>query len=91
MLLAIAGFGLILVWMFEFFQRIFLQQLDEPVPPPAGGWMGRWGLICLVASWLWSLVTSWSLLREAKAAEPAGPEPVPPRLADLPGQPPKLL
>ena len=90
LLLALVGFGLIVVWMFEFFRRIFLQQLGEPAPPPVPGWMGKWGVICFVAGWLWSLATSLSLLRQAKATEPAGRIPVPPRLADLPGQPPKL-
>ena len=90
LLLSLVGFCLIVVWMFEVSRRIFLQQLDEPSPPPASGWMGKWGLICFVAGWLWSLATSLSLLRQAKAVEPAGPKPVPPRLADQPGQPPKL-
>jgi len=88
--LGLVGFGLIVVWMFEYFHRIFLQQLGEPVPPPAPGWMGKWGMICFVVSWLWSLVTSLSLLWRAKAAEPAGPKTLPPRLANLPSQPPKL-
>src|ERR1017187_3392910 len=90
LLLALAGFGLIVIWLFEFFHRIYLQQLDEPLPPNTSNWMGKWGLICFVASWLWSLVTSLSLLWQAKAAEPAGPQSLPPRQADPPGQPPKL-
>ena len=91
LLLAMAGFGLIMGWIFELCHRVYLQQLDEPVPPDSAGWTGKWGLICFGASWLWSLVTSLSLLRQAKADEPAEPGPVPPRMADSPGQPPKLL
>jgi len=90
LLLALGGCGLIVGWMFELFHRVFLQQLGEPVPPDSAGWMGRWGLICFGAGWLWSLVTSLSLLRQAKLDEPAEPRPVPPRMTDLPGQPPKL-
>jgi hypothetical protein len=89
LLLALVGFVLILGWMFELFHRVSLEQLGDPVPPNASGWMGKWGSICFGASWLWSLVTSLSLWRQAKADEPAEPRPVPPHLADLPGQPPK--
>jgi hypothetical protein len=90
LLLALAGFALIMIWMYELLHRAIQEQLGGPVPPQAAGWMGRWGSICFIASWLWSLATSISLWRQAKATEPAGPRPVPPRLADLPGQPPKL-
>jgi hypothetical protein len=89
LLIALVGFGLIVVWMFVFFHRVVLQQLDEPAPPDSSGWMGKWGAICFGASWLWSLVTSLSLLRQVKADEPAGQRPVPPRMADLAGKPPK--
>jgi hypothetical protein len=52
--------------------------------------MWKWGLLLFGASWLWSLVTSLSLLRQAKADGQVEPKPIPPRMADLPGQPPKL-
>jgi hypothetical protein len=89
LLLALAGFVLIIGWMFELFRRVALQQLGEPVSPDASGWMGRWGLIFFGAGWLWSLVTSISLLRQVKADKPADPKTVPPRLADISGQPSK--
>ena len=89
LLLALAGFVLILGWIFELCRRVYLQQLGEPVPPESSGWVGKWGLICFGASWLWSLATSLSLLRQAKADGQVEPRPVPPRMADLPGQPPK--
>jgi len=90
LLLALAGFVLIVGWIFELCHRIYLRQLDEAVPPDSSGWMWKCGLICFSASWLWSLVTSLSLLRQAKADGPVEPKPIPPRMADLPGQPPKL-
>jgi len=90
LLLALAGFVLIVGWMFELFHRLSAEQLGDPVPPDISGWMGKWGSICFGASWLWSWVTSLSLWRQAKADASADPRPVPPRLADLPGQPPKL-
>ena len=89
LLLALAGFGLLVVWMFEFFHRVYLQQMGELVSSNGPGWMGKWGLICFGASWLWSLVTSLSLLRQVKSDEQAGQKPVSPRLADLAGKPPK--
>jgi hypothetical protein len=90
LLFALAGFVLIVGWMFELFHRVFLQQLGNPVPPDSSGWMWKWGLLLFGAGWLWSLATSLSLLRQAKADGLVEPKPIPPRLADLPGQPPKL-
>jgi hypothetical protein len=89
LLVSLAGFVLLVVWMFELFHRIFLQQLGNPVPPDSSGWMWQWGLLLFGAGWLWSLVTSLSLLRQAKADGPDEQKSIPPRLADLPGQPPK--
>ena len=89
LLFALAGFVLIVGWMFELFHRVFLQQLGDPVPPDSSGWMWKWGLLFFGASWLWSLVTSLSLLRQAKADGQVEPKPIPPRMADLPGKPPK--
>jgi hypothetical protein len=89
LLLAMAGFCLIVGWMFELFHRVYLEQLGEPAPPNSSGWMGNWGLFLFGASWLWSLVTSLSLLRQVKSDEQAGQRPVPPRLADLAGKPPE--
>ena len=43
LLLALAGFVLIVGWMFELFHRVFLQQLGGPVPADSSGWMGKWG------------------------------------------------
>jgi hypothetical protein len=91
LLLALAGFVLIVGWMFELFYHIFLQQLGDPVPPDSSGRMWKWGLLFFGASWLWSLVTSLSLWRQAKADGQVETKPIPPRMADSPGQPPKLL
>jgi hypothetical protein len=90
LLLALAGFVLLVGWIFELCHRVFLQQLGEPVPPDSSGWMWKWGLLFFGASWLWSLVTSLSLLRQAKSDEQVEPRPIPPRMVDSSGQPPKL-
>jgi len=88
LLLALAGFVLIVGWMFELFHRVFLQQLGDSVPPDSSGRMWKWGLLFFGASW--SLVTSLSLWCQAKADGQVETKPIPPRMADLPGQPPKL-
>ena len=89
-LLSLAGFVLIVGWIFELCHRIFLQQLEEPVPPGSFGWLGKWGLILFGAGWLWSLATSLSLLYQAKSERPAEQTTKPPRLPESPGQPPRL-
>jgi hypothetical protein len=90
LLLALAGFVLIVGWMAELFHRVFLQQSGELAPPDSSGWMWKWGVLLFGAGWLWSLVTSLSLWRQAKTNELAESNRLPPRLPDSPGQPPKL-
>jgi hypothetical protein len=90
LLLALVGFVLIMIWTFALLHRVTVEQLGEPAPPNSSGWMGKWGLIFFGSAWLWSLVTSASLLRQVKADEQAGQRPAPPRLGDLAGKPPKL-
>jgi hypothetical protein len=92
LLLALAGFVLLVGWMFELFYRVFNQQFGrlEPSDSDSSGWIWKWGLLLFGASWLWSLVTSLSLWRQAKSDERAETKAVPPRITDLPGQPPKL-
>ena len=80
LLLALAGFGLLLVWMGEYFYRRLLMTMDEPVPQHPYLWLGKWGLICFGAGWAWSLITSISLLRQSRADNPAGEGGVPPRI-----------
>jgi hypothetical protein len=90
LLIALAGFVLIVIWMCILCYHVILKQSGEPVPPDSSGWMWKWGLLFFGASWLWSLVTSLSLLRQAKADGQVEPKPIPPRMTDLSGQPPKL-
>jgi len=87
--LAVAGFVMVVVWFFEIMIQYY-GQVTGDVQVRSVGWIGEVGAILFVASWLWSLVTSLSLLRQAKADGQVEPKPIPPRVADLPGQPPKL-
>lgn len=82
LLIALAGFVLLVGWMAEslivpYYQQA-VQDLDKPPPPGPVGWMGRWGLILFGISWLWSLVTSLSMIRQAKSAERNAQNSVPP-------------
>ena len=87
--LAVAGFVMVVVWFFEIMIQYYGQVTGDVQMRPVG-WIGEIGAILFVASWFWALVTSISLLRQANKAAPAGSNPVPPRLAASPGQPPKL-
>ena len=88
LVLALAGFVLIVVWFFEVMIQYY-GQVTGDVPARPVGWIGEIGAILFVASWLWALVTSISLWRQAESDERAELKTVPPRMADLPGQPPK--
>ncbi|MGD0613894.1 MAG: hypothetical protein ABSA69_00450 [Verrucomicrobiota bacterium] len=85
LILSVAGCALILGWWTGVLYRVYLQQLGEAMPLSSHGSLGKWGLICFGAGWVWSLATSWSLLRQARAFKPAELGSVPPR---IPGPPP---
>ncbi len=89
LILAVAGFVMVVVWFFEVIIQYY-GQINGDVQSHPVGWIGASGAILFVASWLWSLVTSVSLLLQAKSKEPVAAKPVPPPMTDLPGQPPKL-
>ena len=63
--LSIAGFAFVVVWfvkvMIQFYGQI---QGDVAVKPV--GWIGLTGAGVFAAAWVWSLVTSISILNEAK-------------------------
>jgi hypothetical protein len=86
--LAVAGFVMVVVWFFEIMIQYYGQVTGDVAMRPVG-WIGEGGAILFIAAWFWALVTSVSLLRQVKADEPTEPKPAPPRLADLPGQPPQ--
>lgn len=77
LILALTGFGFFVVWFAKTMVQYYgMITNDAPVTPV--GWIGLTGLWIFVAAWLWSLVTSFSLLREARQNEAALP--VPPKL-----------
>jgi hypothetical protein len=62
LVLAFAGFVLLVLWGAVFFFRLFRLQLDLPAPENSFGWAGRWGLISFGAAWGWAWLTSISLV-----------------------------
>jgi len=82
LLLALAGFGLIVTWMCDFFYRSIKQALGEPSSQSTHGWALNWGFILFGASWLWALVTSVSLGIKARKLARAAKESVPPRITN---------
>lgn len=82
---ALAGLFLLFAWIAIWIGRIFQSELDENLWPVPSPWLWRSGVISIVISWIWTAITCFSLMREAKAYEAS----LPPRLSDLP-KPPKL-
>ena len=66
--LAVIGFGLVVAWFVTVMTQVY-QQINSDVPPTSVAWLGEAGAVTFAAAWLWSLVTSFSLLREARANE----------------------
>src|SRR5262245_11560325 len=80
LILAIAGFGLLLAWFVGVLTQ-FYGLINSDVPPRPVGWLGGAGALTFIAAWLWALVTSVSLLRDARRnAEAEFQERKPPRL-----------
>ena len=75
LLLAIVGFCLALGWVALQAVRTY-NALVNDVEMNSVAWLGEAGAGVFVAAWLWSLVTSLSVLRKAQTTQPA----LPPRL-----------
>src|SRR5260221_9216144 len=67
-LMALVGFCLIVAWFICLITQLY-QQIDSEAAPHSVAWLGETGGLIFVASWLWSLATSISLLREARMNE----------------------
>jgi hypothetical protein len=87
LLLAVAGFLLITGWIVLLFYQRICEALEQPVKWEPHDWQWQAGLILFGAAWLWSLVTSISLLRQAKQFDDATAKNPPPRIDDVAGRP----
>ena len=69
LILALAGFTLLLVWFGKEMSQLYrLQYFDQPAPETPShpiNWIWQAGAILFVVSWLWSAVTSFALVQEA--------------------------
>jgi hypothetical protein len=72
LLLALVGFGLLLAWFGLLLYQVY-QQINGNAEPKSVAWLGEAGGACFALAWVWSLITSLSLLREARAAAPEPP------------------
>ncbi len=77
LILALAGFGFIVVW-FVALLRQYYGQISGDVPVTPIAWLGQTGAGLFIAAWCWSLVTSISLVREARRNAPAAFAAIPP-------------
>jgi hypothetical protein len=89
MIIGLGGLLLLVMWLFAWAARVAQSEIDDTMPTPPPNWLWKAGVGLIVVSWIWTLVTSISLMREAKAQEKEDSQNVPPRLSDLP-KPPKL-
>lgn len=88
LLLAVAGFAFIIIWFIQTMHTYYsLMDSDNPAPSSSNLHYFLAGAALFAVSWLWSLITSISLMRNAKVPEPPPPGSVPPRITD---QPPKM-
>jgi hypothetical protein len=67
--LALLGFGLLIAWFISLMTQMY-RQLTTDAPARSVAWLGEAGAAIFVLAWIWSLVTSLALLREARASEP---------------------
>lgn len=79
LLLAVTGFVLYVIWFVRTSVQMY-QSLGTDAEAGPDYRLLKAGLILFAAAWLWALVTSLSLLHQAKRDAGDGPGPVPPRL-----------
>jgi membrane protease YdiL (CAAX protease family) len=85
--LALAGFALVLVW-FGLTMKEYYGLMSEDAPAISFTYTRYLlaGVLLFAVAWLWSLLTSLSLMRQAKIPEPPPPGSIPPRITKPPGK-----
>jgi hypothetical protein len=86
LLLAVVGCGLVMFWFFKTMKQYYSIAGDEMAAPADVSYASYAlaGFFIFIASWLWSLLTSISIVRSAKVPEPPTPGSVPPRITNIP-------
>ena len=67
-LVAVAGFVMVVGWCVLLALQMY-NEVANDAQPKSVAWLGVAGAVTFAAAWLWSLVTSLSVLREARANE----------------------
>src|SRR5437870_2315865 len=70
LLLATVGFCLVVGWFVQSLMQAYRMFSNLPETPQRYPWLGRTGMLLFLAAWLWSWVTSLSVLRQARQATP---------------------
>jgi hypothetical protein len=86
LLLFLLGFAIFILWFIKVMHNYYgVLTEDIQTPGPSYAKFAISGLLFCAASWLWALLTSISLIREAKAQESKKEPPVaPPRITNVP-------
>lgn len=79
LVLALVGFGFFVTWFVALLIQ-FYGQIEGDVAVRPVGWLAQAGAGLFIAAWCWSLVTSVSLIREARRNAPAVFAAMPPPL-----------
>lgn len=69
---AVAGFALVILWFVLRMSQLY-NQIFNDAQPQSVAWAGEVGAAIFAAAWLWSLVTSLSVLRQARSSPSATP------------------
>jgi hypothetical protein len=77
LLLAVAGFVLVIGWFGLTASNTYNQIVNDAEPRPAG-WLGEAGGVSFMGAWVWAWVTSFQILRCVQEKEPTR---LPPRLS----------
>jgi hypothetical protein len=89
MIIVIVGLLLLGAWFLQWMNRVVQSEIDDALPPIPPAWFWKGGVGCCIVSWVWTIITCVSLMREARAQEAENRRNTPPKLDDLP-KPPKL-
>jgi len=79
---SIIGFCLIVGWIFKLSFNISEGEINGTDSAPVPAWLWQGGLLAFGIAWLWSLVTSISMLLEARETGGKNPPHVPPKLGN---------
>jgi hypothetical protein len=75
-LLALAGCGLVVAWVALTLRESY-KLMDFSAEPVSYAWLGETGGVIFAVSWIWALITSIQIFREAKTRPPALPPELP--------------